>query len=447
MQLPTWKYSPHQEIEVCDQPYTVIPVPVFATKLRSTGQDLFALLLRIDNYSSLHVRMNPYMSKKSLQITLQPQVLQWARERARLDKETLARKLSVKTETIQTWERSGEISLAQVDRLAHFTHTPLGFLYLSEPVRNEVSIPDFRTVGDATRQYHSPDLIETIQTMQRRQDWLRDELIEQGRNPITLVGSITTEMEPKQAANILKENLQLPTDWAESLASWTEALRYLKEAIEQAGIIVAINGIVGNNTHRKLDPSEFRGFTLVDSYAPLIFINGADAKAAQMFTLIHELAHIGITASGISNFETLQPIPIPIEIFCNQVAAEFLVPAEALQDSWHRLLSQPVNYQPYQLLARQFKVSNIVIARRALDLGLINRSMFFAFYQSQMEIKSTKKTGGGDFWKTQNVRIGKAFGMAVIQAVKEGRLLYREAYALTGLADKSFEQFVQKMGA
>ncbi|MFQ3614271.1 MAG: XRE family transcriptional regulator [Cyanobacteriota bacterium] len=386
-------------------------------------------------------------STRLQQITLQPQVLRWARERAGLDPETLARKVKVTPETVLEWEQSGEIGLKQVDKLAQSAHIPLGFLYLPEPIQDELSIPDFRTVNDQSVPSPSPDLIETVQLMQRRQDWLREEMIEQGQEKCSLAGSIKLGTPPEQAAAGLRESLGLESDWAESRSSWTDALAYLRDVIEAAGVVVVFNGVVGNNTHRKLDPSEFRGFALADSYAPLIFVNGADAKAAQLFTLVHELAHICIQESGVSNLDALQPLSHDVELSCNAIAAEFLVPAHKLQELWS---DRPVSEDPYQWLARRFRVSSIVAARRALDLGLITKDDFFQFYQSWQENEKSNmlnRPSGGSFWNNQNVRIGNLFGTAVIRAVREGRLTYREAYSLTNLKSKSFDQFVEKIEA
>jgi Zn-dependent peptidase ImmA (M78 family) len=204
-----------------------------------------------------------------------------------------------------------------------------------------------------------------------------------------------------------------------------------------------LNGVVGKNTHRKLDPAEFRGFVLIDEYAPLIFVNGADAKAAQMFTLAHELAHLWIGAEGVFNLEETLPADTAIEMFCNKVAAEFLIPAAELTEAWDAASKAA---EPFQQLARYFIVSPIVAARRAWDLSLITRVAFFEFYEAYEEddrrVRS-KKSDGGDFYATQNTRVGKRFARIVARAAKEGKLLYRDAYALTGLSSVTFDQYVR----
>ncbi len=210
--------------------------------------------------------------------------------------------------------------------------------------------------------------------------------------------------------------------------------------MEAAGILVVVNGVVGNNTHRRLDPNEFRGFVLVDEYAPLVFVNGADARAAQMFTLAHELAHVFIGRDAAFDLHSLLPASDIGERACDGFAAEFLVPAERL---W--LLWAPYGRRPDRLdeLARAFKVSQIVIARRALDLGLMTRDAFLEFYKSHIAsaIAGKPHDQGGNFYLTQDLRIGRRFTLAVIQALGEGRLTYSEAYSLTGLHGITFEKY------
>ena len=388
------------------------------------------------------------MSSRRLQITLQPDVLRWARERTRISQDELARKMQVKPEVVLEWERSGRISIAQADRLAQRTHTPLGFLYLTEPPEDHLPIPDFRTRSDGTPPRPSPDLLETVETMQRRQAWMHDELIEDGAEPLDFVGAYgTTDVHHRQVAIAMRDALQLAYNWASQVSTWTDALRVLRDQAEDAGVLVVFNGIVGNHTRRKLDPDEFQGFALVDKYAPLIFVNSADFKAAQMFTLAHELAHLFVGETGISIFKNFQPAPHATERFCNQTAAEFLVPEEDLSNFWPTAVQAS---DRYQAIARHFKVSSLVAARRTLDLDLIDRDEFFRFYQEyrETEWRSTQQdeASGGDFWNTQKWRIGPRFGTAVIRAVREGRLLYREAYTLTDLKGDTFERMPEKMG-
>lgn len=200
-----------------------------------------------------------------------------------------------------------------------------------------------------------------------------------------------------------------------------------------------LNGIVGNNTRRKLDLEEFRGFVLVDEHAPLIFVNNNDYKAPKMFTLAHELAHLFVGESGVSNPEEYPEPQNVTERFCNEIAAEFLVPAAHLTSIWNQYSN---DNDAFDQLARRFKVSNLVIARRALDLRMITQSAFFRFYEVTQRDTShvpQPSNSGGDFWRTQNARIGRRFGSEVVQALREGRLLYRQAYELTGLRGKTFD--------
>lgn len=387
------------------------------------------------------------MSSRSLKITLQPDVLRWARERLRISQNELAQKMQVRPELVLEWEQSGRISVAQADRLAQRTHTPLGFLYLTEPPEERLPIPDFRTRGDDTPPRPSPDLLETVETMQRRQAWMRDELIEDDAGTLDFVGAYRIDAPPRQVAAAMRDALQLSYDWASQVSTWTDALKVLRDQAEDAGVLVVFNGIVGNNTRRKLAPDEFQGFALVDEYAPLIFVNSADFKAAQMFTFAHELAHLFVGETGVSIFQNLQPAPHATERFCNQTAAEFLVPKDDLNHFWHT--AKQANDR-YQVIARHFKVSSLVAARRTLDLGLIDQDEFFRFYQEYQDIewhsRQQDQASGGDFWITQKWRIGPRFGTAIIRAVKEGRLLYREAYSLTGLKGDTFERMPKKMG-
>jgi Zn-dependent peptidase ImmA (M78 family) len=245
----------------------------------------------------------------------------------------------------------------------------------------------------------------------------------------------------------MRQTLRLQPDWARSYPTWTDALRALRLATEAAGVMTVFNGVVGNDTHRKLSVAEFRGFVLADQYAPLIFVNAADAKAAQMLTLSHELAHLWLGEGGVVNLPKMQPAHNAVERFCNSVAAEFLVPAEALREHWP---AEARSEERFQTLARRFKISPLVVARRAMDLQLVSKAAFLKFYGAYMEEEhrlDEKKAAGGDFYATLEMRVGQRLGRAVVRAATEGRLLYRDAYQLTGLRGATFNRYAKGSGA
>lgn len=376
-------------------------------------------------------------------LALQPDVLRWARERAGFAVREYAEKAKVKPEKVSQWEETGKLTFSQMEALAQYTHTPIGHLFLKRPLKEKLSIPDFRTVGDRAVGAPSPNLLDTVQTMQRRQDWMREELIEHGQEPLTFVGQFSLKDKPEAVAADMRQRLGLQNRWAKAVPSWQNALLELRRRVQDLGILIVLNGVVGNSTSRKLDPEEFRGFALSDEYAPLVFVNASDAKSAQMFTLAHELAHLWLGLDAVSGFDATLPANDKSEKFCNKVAAEFLIPAKEFQKSWKEA---ELTADRYGQLAKQFKVSPIVVARRALDLGLIAREDFFSFYRTYVKAEKKAKSSGGDFYATQHVRVGERFGRAVVTAAKEGRLLYRDAFQLVGFGGATFDKFAKDIG-
>jgi Zn-dependent peptidase ImmA (M78 family) len=372
-----------------------------------------------------------------IRVTVSPLILRWA-----IDRAPEPMNIQMKFPKLSEWlDGASQPTLRQLEEFSKATSTPFGYFFLSEPPSERLPIPYFRTIHEETVRRPSPDLLEVAQTMEHRQGWIREYLIEQNYPPLSFVRSTKLSDDPNQVAAEMRHALGLNERWAANQPNWSAALRELQNRAEEAGIIVVSSSIVGNNPHRKLDPTEFRGFVLVDEYAPLVFVNSADGKAAQMFTLAHELAHVWLGSSAAFDLRHLQPADEAEERHCNQVAAEFLVPAFHLRQIWP---SDSQEIEAIQIVARYFKVSEIVAARRALDLDLITRNEFFNFYENyrERERQATTRSGeGGNFYATQTVRLGKRFARTVIQAVLEGTLLYHEAYRLTGLYGQTFERF------
>lgn len=378
-------------------------------------------------------------------VAVEAVVLHWALERSRKTPDALMKRPGCRQ--IDRWLR-GEVqpTLKQLHDFAHATATPFGYLFLPEPPEEALPIPDFRTLSAEAIRRPSADLIETLQTMERRRDWLREILIEEDAEPLAFVGSARLSDPPESVGREMRRMVGLEDGWANTVRTWTEAVSELRRAMEALGVVAVINGVVGNNTHRTLDVEEFRGFALCDAYAPVIFVNGADYKSAQMFTLAHELAHLWVGREGLSGFEGIIAGGSDVEKFCDAAAAEFLVPARALRALWPGVARDP---QPFQAVARHFKVSPIVAARRAADLKLIGRDHFFRFYREYTAEERDKKSagkGGGDFYNNQNTRVGERFTLEVVRAAKEGRIPFREAYSLTGLYGTAFKNYVQHLG-
>jgi len=278
----------------------------------------------------------------------------------------------------------------------------------------------------------SANLLDTLYLSQQRQDWFREYAQWNGLPTIDWVGSVNTQESPQEAATLLREALALSIAERQRLPTWTEALRHFISKAEEAGILVMASSVVGPNSHRKLDVEEFRGFALADDLAPLVFLNASDSKAAQMFTLAHELAHILLGESGISDPQAGKVPELTIERWCNKVAAELLMPL----DETRRALNPnaPVEDE-IQRLARVFKVSTLVVLRRLFDAGQIDSSTLWQLYQAEIERLHTieRTSGGGDFYRTLGARTGKRFARALVASALEGQTLFQDAFRLLGL--------------
>ncbi len=374
-------------------------------------------------------------------VAVKPELIQWAINRSGLSMEVLLDKFPKLAE----WSRGErQPTFRQLEGFARTTMTPFGAMFLDAPPKEVLPVPDFRTRNNAPLKRYSPNLLDTIHSMQRRQAWLREWLTEDGTEPLNFVGAADATDNIKSLAQRIRQRLDLDADWAAGLANWEEALQTLRKAIERMGIVVFSNGVVGLNNHRLLDPDEFRGFVLCDSVAPVIFVNDADTKSARIFTLAHELAHVWLGQDGVFNLDKLMPARNDNEQFCNRVAAEFLMPGYKLMERWQEASETE---KPFHTLARWFKVSPVVAARRALDLEFITQSEFFTFYEQdradwlRLKEAERKKSSGGNFYATQNARLGRPFSAAVVRAVREGRILYEEAFLLTDMKGATFHRY------
>lgn len=373
------------------------------------------------------------------QVGISPDMLEWARKRAGMPFDTLAKRFR----KYPIWlEGRGGPTFQQLETLASILHLPMGMFFLPNPPEEKLPLPDFRRMAEGEIQRPSTELIDTIHTCQRRQRWYREHLAGSGADILTFVGSVDVGDQPAVVAGHIRTALKLEVGSRNEAANWEEFLRRFITLARDAGVLVMINGVVGNNTHRALNPREFRGFAIADPFAPLVFINGADTKAGQIFTLAHELAHIWIGKDGVSNSgaddlpEELAP-DLKVERFCNAVAAEVLVPMAQLKN-----MVLPGDFDlAKSLIARTFRVSTLVALRRMKDLGNLSYDDFQEAYAAELDFLKAKvkqkKAGGGDFYNTMGARVDPHFASAVISAALEGQTLMGDAFELLSIKNSA----------
>lgn len=379
-----------------------------------------------------------------LRVNVNPDLLRWARRRSGLESATLLHRFP----KLEAWERrEARPTFKQLEDFARATHTPVGFLFLQHPPVERVPIPDFRTVAGTRFDRPSPDLLDTVYLCQQRQDWYRDFARTSGEQPMAFVGSAVTTDDVEAVAAAIRHTLDLDLEERQRLPTWEAALRRLIEQADAMGILVMVSGVVGSNTHRRLDPHEFRGFALADPLAPLVFVNGADSKAAQMFTLAHELAHLWLGESAVSDADVSASPDHAIERWCNRVAAETLLPLASVR---HELDVRAALGDEAQRLARRFKVSSLVALRRIYDSGACRKDAYWAAYRAEVERlrERTPSPGkGGDFFASLGVRVGKTLAHALVVSALESRTTFTEAFRLLGISKLStFDQLAKRLG-
>lgn len=378
----------------------------------------------------------------TVRVPVKPDLLRWACLRNGNEPDVYFEKFA----KLDAWIRGeSEPTLKQLESFAKATRTPVGFFFLPAPPEERVPIPDFRVGTGQPSLRPSPDLLDTVYLCQQRQEWYAEHARITGQAPLAFVGSAHIADDVVKTASRIREALGFTLEARRRSSTWTDALRQFIELADSAGVLVMCSGVVGSNNSRKLDPAEFRGFAIADELAPVIFINGADTKAAQMFTLAHELAHIWIRQSGVSNPEVVRSSTNAVERWCNEVAAELLVPLAELKS----VMDYQADVHPeMQRLARVFKVSTLVVLRRLHDAGRLSADEMWELYRDELKrLMELPSTSGGNFYLTQPVRVSKRFARALVVSTLEGNTLYRDAFRMLGVSKTStFNELGHSLG-
>jgi Zn-dependent peptidase ImmA (M78 family)/DNA-binding XRE family transcriptional regulator len=360
------------------------------------------------------------------------EMLLWARKRSFNTLDDAIKHLGIKKSTFEAWEKGdSQPTFRQAEKIAKKLKIPLGYLYLSEPPDESLPLPDLRVKPGVPPKDPSPDFLEVIYDAMRKQEWYRDYLIEEGADPLPFVGRFTKDAPVEVVANDIRDTLKITDRLRRQSRNMEDYYRNLVNQAENAGVLVIRNSVVGNNTNRPLDPNEFQGFAMPDKIAPMIFVNQKDYLSAQIFTLMHEIAHIWLGITGVSLQDYLEAPKIQdvkSQRIANKIAAETLIPAEGFIDSWRKYNDIDVGLEN---LRHFYKVSVFVIIRRAYDLGEISFDNYQEkFAELSSNITPKKKSSGGGGYKLFFTRNSTTLTTSLLHSVTEGKTLTNHASTL-----------------
>ncbi len=359
--------------------------------------------------------------------SISPDVLRWVYQKALIG---APKSMSL----LESWIAGAKIpTFNQIETVSRETRIPLGYFFLNNPPKENIPLLKFRTVNSERYSEPSRNLIDTIHDMEMIVDWMRRTLKDDDSEPCPVVGSCREARENSLIADYIREVLYLDLDWFGNYKNPEEAFKDIRERMNSIGVTVMQSGVVGNNTHRPLDAEEFRAFTIIDEYAPLIFINSTDSPRARLFSLFHEFAHVCIGIDSLYNVDNSSiNDDNKIEVLCNAVAGNLLVPEILLRQKWND------NIEAEELiasLADYFKCSQVVIARKAYDISLINKEKYNEVSKNVEEhyLKNRKQAdkGGGDYYATAKSRMDHRFLRMLMESVAKGKTQYSEACRLT----------------
>jgi Zn-dependent peptidase ImmA (M78 family) len=304
---------------------------------------------------------------------------------------------------------------------------------------------DFRQLPREWPKEFSPELVLLIRQAQARQEWLREFLIQEGEERIDFIGSATLHTPPVELANAIRGHFSITPRDQMDCDDRRAALNLWIEKAEQAGINVCRQG--------GIDSKEVRGFALSDDYAPFVFINSKDALAAQLFTLLHEVAHLALNESGISNLEGLEgrehSDTMRIEIYCNRGAGEVLIERDAFDQTWGDIAPQMSLEEKIEVTARRIKVSEEAIARRLLEMQIIVEAQYKELrnkYLLRWEMLDAGARSSSGFPHPNLLRVlrnGRAYTRTVLSAYQGGAISGEDASHLIGSKIQQFPSLAE----
>jgi len=375
---------------------------------------------------------------ETLQIS--PNILRWAADQRGISLDALVDLLEkpAKHDVLI----AGKFSIAEAEKLAKKTHIPFGYFFLdTPPVTAQRGIPDLRQLPN-----HEPlsiDFFDVLDDVLRKQQWYQEYLQEQGAQQLDFVGKhpFKANLPAEQVAADIQQTLGITDQERKQCKNYSDFFTLFSAKAENIGILVFKNGIVKNSTRRGLSVNEFRGFAIADPLAPVIFINGKDSEAAWIFTLAHEIAHIWLGESGVSDLPAnQQKSGNNVEVFCNRVAAELLTPKTQFLDAWEQATESK-----FDTLSKAFKVSRLVIARRAFDLGKIDWTTYQTISDASTKQKLPDRSKPNPY-NSYPLRNSKRLTRAIVSTAMSGGMMLREAASLLNVRPDTVMELSKRLG-
>ena len=382
-----------------------------------------------------------------------PNILRWARETSKMSIEQVALKTKVKEEKIALWENGEDFpSINQLEKLSKLYRRPIAIFYLPEPPSDFQTLRDFRR-NIASKEY-STALTFLIRDIQSKQTWFSDFLKEEGETQLDFIGKFNSRTSVEVIALDIIKTLGI-----ESIERNQDILKYWVDKIEQKRIFVSLSSNI--HSHLIIDINEVKGFAVSDKYAPFIFVNSADGKNSQLFTLIHELTHLWINASGVSSFdlidfrnsEDLKKYD-PIEVLCNRVTAEILMPKSSFSSILRNY--KTITPQIVEKIAKEMRVSSFALSVRMLNLNIISEIQFNQFrkvfkdnYDEYLKIQANKpkQKGGPSYYILKIRKNSKAFTLYIYGYYKSGKITGYEANKLLDIKVSNFKNLEKHLYA
>lgn len=375
-------------------------------------------------------------------VDVKPSIMQWIAKQ--LDEKIVSDEM---LKNIHLWlDGIKQPTFRQIEALSKKSNIPLGYFFLQKPLEEKIGMLEYRTIDSIQLQNPSRELIDTMHQMEAIRDWMREYRKNEGYEPNCYVASLKNENNIQRITCTLRDDLGLAKDWYNNFNDIRLAFNYIRQLLTENGVVVLMNGCVGQNTHRKLNLNEFRAFAMADEFAPLIFINAKDSWSGRLFSLLHEAVHIWLGKNDL--FNSFNSSKKPEEILCNAVAAEILVPTEKFLYYWEQSKEQEVS-EKVDDVTKKFCCSKLVVARKALDNSKLSQSDYDSIVKQiigEFLTGKQEKASGGDFYKNLASRLDKGLVKALVYSINSGKTSYTEAYRLTSTNSKTFSELTEALG-